>query len=513
MLGPRPNRRGQRPAVSTASRRPRLRNAMLFVALLTPSFAGHGGDLGQSLQQMFFAASTSTSAGSFESQTRMGWVGGSYNMGTAARNVQLLHFSPPRLEMGCGGIDAFMGSFSMISGEQFKQVVKQIGSAAAGYFLKLALETMCPACNKILDTLQQFANVVNQSNINSCRVARGLVNDMWNAAGLAEKKDQKTQSSMTTDSFVSDFSAAISSFTSMFSRQEGERNVGTNNPDAYNLVWRLLITGNATGTSQPTLMGFNPGDPDLAELIMSMTGTVINNDTPEVNCSTENCAGASNVYRPRIGFVDFYEGTGQRNIAGDAARNKFRWKCTDNPGVMDASTEKACQAMSEIPFEWGGVRSWVHSWLFGSGDLNNVTPTADSVVGKVLAKQAILAGTPQAHFVALSSLPIYSAMRQAKEPATVISLAQEFRDLLARDIAIGLVDGIIDTISRPVTTTKVSAPPDWDKTVANLRKEMNDFRPKPQEIIQANLTVREYLTVANRASGIGLLYTIPGGRQ
>ncbi|VZZ91554.1 conjugal transfer protein TraH [Escherichia coli] len=40
----------------------------------------------------------------------------------------------PDINAGCGGIDAYLGSFSFINGEQLQRFVKQIMSNAAGYF-------------------------------------------------------------------------------------------------------------------------------------------------------------------------------------------------------------------------------------------------------------------------------------------------------------------------------------------------------------------------------------------
>lgn len=40
----------------------------------------------------------------------------------------------PDINAGCGGIDAYLGSFSFINGEQLQRFVKQIMSNAAYYF-------------------------------------------------------------------------------------------------------------------------------------------------------------------------------------------------------------------------------------------------------------------------------------------------------------------------------------------------------------------------------------------
>ncbi len=48
----------------------------------------------------------------------------------------------PDINAGCGGIDAYLGSFSFINGDQLQRFVKQIMSNAAGYFFDLALQAI-----------------------------------------------------------------------------------------------------------------------------------------------------------------------------------------------------------------------------------------------------------------------------------------------------------------------------------------------------------------------------------
>ncbi len=61
----------------------------------------------------------------------------------SGQNVQLISMTLPDINAGCGGIDAYLGSFSFINGEQLQRFVKRIMSNAAGYFLTLPCRQRC----------------------------------------------------------------------------------------------------------------------------------------------------------------------------------------------------------------------------------------------------------------------------------------------------------------------------------------------------------------------------------
>ncbi len=55
-------------------------------------------------------------------------------MPAPGQKYQLISMTLPDINAGCGGIDAYLGSFSFINGDQLQRFVKQIMSNAAGYF-------------------------------------------------------------------------------------------------------------------------------------------------------------------------------------------------------------------------------------------------------------------------------------------------------------------------------------------------------------------------------------------
>ncbi len=62
--------------------------------------------------------SSSTSATAFETRTRHGYSAGGMTMRFSQNRYSLVNLDPPRLEVGCNGIDAHFGGFSYIDSEQ-----------------------------------------------------------------------------------------------------------------------------------------------------------------------------------------------------------------------------------------------------------------------------------------------------------------------------------------------------------------------------------------------------------
>ena len=70
--------------------------------------------------------SSSNSAASFETRTRHGYTAGGLTMRFSQNRYSLVNMDPPRLDVGCNGIDAHFGGFSYIDSEQIQQMLEQI---------------------------------------------------------------------------------------------------------------------------------------------------------------------------------------------------------------------------------------------------------------------------------------------------------------------------------------------------------------------------------------------------
>ncbi|HFL8766300.1 TPA: conjugal transfer protein TraH, partial [Escherichia coli] len=163
---------------------------VLCAALLTftpAASADVNSDMNQFFNKLGFASNT-TQPGVWQGQAAGYAYGGSLYARTQVKNIQLISMTLPDINAGCGGIDAYLGSFSFINGDQLQRFVKQIMSNAAGYFFDLALQTTVPEIKTAKDFLQKMASDINSMNLSSCQVAQGLVGGLFPQTQESQQK-------------------------------------------------------------------------------------------------------------------------------------------------------------------------------------------------------------------------------------------------------------------------------------------------------------------------------------
>lgn len=201
----------------------------------------------------------------FHDQAAGYYTGGSLFLRNQVKNVQLVSVALPSFSGGCSGIDAFLGSFSMISAKNLMKMMKNILSSGGAYAFDLALTTTLPQIKTVKDYIQKYANDMNNANINSCNTAEDLVGGLW----------PKTQSSQ--QQICRDVGSHNGAFTDWASARAGcgtggefDRGIGdggTRKKEIIinkNLVWDALKNN-----------GLTASDTELAELLMSLSGSII----------------------------------------------------------------------------------------------------------------------------------------------------------------------------------------------------------------------------------------------
>jgi conjugative transfer pilus assembly protein TraH len=182
-------------------------------------------------------------------------------------NTPLSSLRTPSLRAGCGGIDLYAGGFSFINEDQFVALGKAIAANASGFAFKMALQTICPSCEATMKDLQQLAQRINNLNINSCDVAKGL---MGTAASKFAKSSQAYCETIGNSSGAfTDYAKAKAECSTggkaasiLNSASREERNGGAG---PRNMTWEILQANGAVSAA------------NLAEneLLMSMVGTHI----------------------------------------------------------------------------------------------------------------------------------------------------------------------------------------------------------------------------------------------
>lgn len=125
--------------------------------------------------------------GRYQSGARNSFSGGGLEIRAPRQSStpQLFSFTPPAVSAGCGGISATFGGFSFISGAEFEQMLKQLASGAAlGFVSMLAIKSLCPACEAVIQFLKSAAQQAARLSKDACRFGQQMGADMLKGMGI-----------------------------------------------------------------------------------------------------------------------------------------------------------------------------------------------------------------------------------------------------------------------------------------------------------------------------------------
>src|ERR1700720_824573 len=168
-----------------------LRNTIAVATIsslvLAPVGRSWAGDLQTEVDSMFNnlgAIGNYTAPGAFRGQTYNTYTGGSLFILSPNKVYQLATIQFPYAKAGCGGIDAFGGSFSHISAAEFKNMLKNITAALPGVAFQLALSSVSPLLGQKVEWMKNLETFINNARINSCETAQALVRGGANGMGF-----------------------------------------------------------------------------------------------------------------------------------------------------------------------------------------------------------------------------------------------------------------------------------------------------------------------------------------
>jgi conjugative transfer pilus assembly protein TraH len=117
-----------------------------------------------------------TYSGSHYATDQRGYYGvGGFSMRNRMTHDYLLSVSPPRVEVGCGGVDLFGGAFSYLDPEYLVEKFERIVQAAPAFAFQIAMSEFCVQCINGMNTLTAIMDQLNSMQINDCRMSKRLV--------------------------------------------------------------------------------------------------------------------------------------------------------------------------------------------------------------------------------------------------------------------------------------------------------------------------------------------------
>lgn len=244
-----------------------LKTLICLVFLYGPLQAG----MQENLETAFKALGMSnnvTTGGGYQDQTGGFYTGGSVFARSKVHQSELFSLQLPHYRAGCGGIDLFLGGFSFINAQEFMQLLRNIGSNASGYAFNLALATVTPQIKSVLDDLSAAVRQMTNHSINSCEAAATLVGGAW---PQSDASSQLLCNAMGKElGIASDWAQSRQKCGAEEKRNEWNNRKGEKQGfkdilgDEFNIAWKAIQKN-----------GFLRGDASLAELFMTVSGTIV----------------------------------------------------------------------------------------------------------------------------------------------------------------------------------------------------------------------------------------------
>lgn len=237
----------------------------LSLGSITPVYAV---DLGSSFDSLLQGGGARvTSAGQFNSQARNAYIAGGASVRFPAESVTLFSVQPPKLNAGCGGIDAHFGGFSFVNSSQIEQFIRNIAQNSIGLVVKMVIIILCPQCDAVISSIEKLAQFASKMSRESCDVAQMLVGNVADKLGVVPPQ-QTQHSEMQQECGIQvsagnggpDFLSAIASvcksakeaWKTVDDKYKNLLGAGTPAPDvkgtrasegkSYNSVWDILVS-------------------------------------------------------------------------------------------------------------------------------------------------------------------------------------------------------------------------------------------------------------------------------
>ncbi len=242
----------------------------LFVSSLVLTTPVQAGFIDDFYRHAGSAQGNLTAPGVYQSQGLNTVTGGGYVFKAPRREFTPFHFTPPTLSAGCGGIDLFLGAFSIPSKDEFLAFLRSIGSALPGLAFQLALQTLSPDLSEQVTSFRDLIREYTDRFSDSCTAAQTLL-EMSGAQEFMQKVKFSATNNLRAQGLVSDaYEAEARTRTdgaSVFTYGRSQTDAGGHTVDApeMNLTWTLLGGGTFSGTYPK----------ELKELMMTLVGTTI----------------------------------------------------------------------------------------------------------------------------------------------------------------------------------------------------------------------------------------------
>lgn len=382
-------------------------------------------------------ASNVTSPAAFESQAAGFFGGGSLYARNQVRQYQLVQLDLPSYRAGCGGIDLFTGSMSFLSEQKLVDLGKSVMSNGGAYAVDVMLASTVPELKQVRDYLQQLEQAANHASINSCEMSQNLVGGLWPKTAASQQKICKDQGTMGKDGLFSDYvKARMECSGNGFGRSmdKASKDETTKKQVVFNknLVWSILQSKSFLST-----------DRELAEMVMSLTGTLIFDKEGKVT-NVPSLAGQADLINAMIGTNG---GSHQAKI----------WRCKD-AGSASLCLQVSLQDIS-IP------------------ETSSLTYRVRDIIRTINIKLTNdeKPGNREINFLSMTSLPVMkflSVLNSTQYGSSAVDI-EEYAALIAHDLLTNYLTELLAEVSNATAGSELN-----QDLVKDIQKRINEATTK-----------------------------------
>jgi len=127
----------------------------------------------------------------FDGDTRDYFMGGSYSLRYQSHSDFIGTIEPPRLRIGCGGIDAFMGGFSFVDFGYLVDKLQNIMSMAPVFAFKYALKSISESADDVIEDIEATIDLLNQIQLDECKAAKTM--GVYIADAVTDQGEEKAR--------------------------------------------------------------------------------------------------------------------------------------------------------------------------------------------------------------------------------------------------------------------------------------------------------------------------------
>ncbi|HBN23071.1 MAG TPA: hypothetical protein DD412_07525 [Holosporales bacterium] len=212
------------------------------------------------------------SAGSFQDQSTGHYTAGGMMVRQRNRTINPINMRLPQMGWSCGDFDVRFGGISFIQTDQLVDTLKATAQGVPAYALQLALKTTCPQCEGTMRSIQKVLEDMNALLLGDCHSRQQMLEAVIPTGTAMHEK-------VCEDITKSD--GGNHDFFGTRRRCQGKDKVNAKIDEARDRYPDLLVGEfNLVWTALKKLPRYE-GDTDLAEMIMSLVGTVISKKDKE----------------------------------------------------------------------------------------------------------------------------------------------------------------------------------------------------------------------------------------